>query len=322
MRRNLVFNSWLLILGIFYFGIGSLVNQTFITESTLTYLILIVKYFITIIGGYQVLRDTSKSELLLILIIGCLTVFLQIFIFYNPLTDGSRYSGFYLNPNSLGFICIMGYGLTFSMDKNWKLIGQIIFTIVGFLTFSRTFIIVWLLINVLAIRLSIKNIRTLLVGGVLLIGLITYNSFLPNSNARLDAMTKIFEGKSKNTSKLEEGGRTETWANFYPFIYSQPIFGNGYGAFSGNGVGGAAGVHNAYLKVIGEAGIFAFLIFILIFIMLIKNSYDIFLNQPHLFLMSTGLSLFLLTNHNYFDSGYVLFFTMWLQFQTKEQIDK
>ncbi|SIQ77725.1 O-Antigen ligase [Maribacter ulvicola] len=308
-------NKWLLLLGVLYFGISSLSGQLYM-PTEIGFIIIIIKYFVVIIGGYAIVQDTSKKDFFFFLLLGASTVFLQIFIFFDPLKDGGRYSGFYLNPNGLGFICMMGYGLTYGLCNKWKTIGQITFTIVGFLTFSRTFILVWLFMNLFSIRLSLKNLRVLAVGIGLFVGLLTFNAFLPKSNPRLMAMSNILEGKSNKTNKLEEGGRTETWALFYPALMDKPLFGNGYDAFGGGGVAGAVGAHNAYLKIIGDAGIFTLLIFLIMFFDLLLKTSRVFLKQPHLALMTFALCLFLLTNHNFFDSGYVLFFTMWLQYQT------
>jgi hypothetical protein len=317
-KLDLKFNTWLILLGFLYFGIGSLNNQMYLPDTVL-YLIMIIKYFIVVIAGYSVIKDTTKNELFFFLLIGALTVFLQMFVFYNRAEDYGRYSGFYLNPNSLGFICMMGYGLTYGLEKKWRTIGQISFTIIGFLTFSRTFIIVWLLMNLLSIRLSIKNIRVLAIGIGLFIGLLTFNAFLPKSNPRLEAMSKIFEGKSQNASALEGDSREKTWSLFYPSLISKPLLGNGYGAFVGGGVAGNIGVHNSYLRIMGEAGFIALLLFLIYFSAIFIKSWRLFLSYPHLFLMTFAYLLFLMTNHDFFEFGYLLFFIMWLQYHTFEK---
>lgn len=320
LAKNWRLNGWMLALGVLYFGIGTLVGTTYAPEER-QYFIEIIKFFIVIIGGYGVIRDTNKNELFGFIIIGALSVFLQIFYFYNPLTDGGRYSGFYLNPNGLGFVCIMGYGLTYGLDRKWRLIGQIIFTIVGFLTFSRTFIVLWLFTNILSIRLSIKNLKVLAVGFGLFIGLLTFNSFLPTSNARLEAMTKIFEGKSNNTSKLEQDSRTQTWAIYYPALMSSPIWGHGHEAFKGGGMVSAVGTHNTYIKTWGEGGIITLLVMLIFYALLLKNSWSIFLIKPHLFLMTLSLILFMSTNHSYWSGNFLIFFSMWLQYQIRVKIN-
>lgn len=317
-KINGQFNTSLILLGVLYFGIGSLSNQIYLPD-TVTYLIIVIKYFIIIIAGYSVVKDTTKNELFFFLLIGASTVFLQMFVFYNRAEDYGRYSGFYLNPNSLGFICMMGYGLTYGLEKKWRTIGQISFTIIGFLTFSRTFILVWLLMNLLSIRLSFKNIRVLAIGVGLFIGLLTFNAFLPKSNPRLDAMSKIFEGKSQNTSALEGDSREKTWSLFYPALLSKPILGNGYGAFVGGGVVGNIGVHNSYLRIMGEAGFITLLLYLVFFGSLFFKSWRLFSSYPYLFLMTFAFLLFLMTNHDYFEYGYLIFFLMWVQYHTFEK---
>jgi O-antigen ligase len=168
--------------------------------------------------------------------------------------------------------------------------------------------------NVLSIRLSLKNIRVLAIGIFLFIGLITYNSFLPNSNPRLEAMSKILEGKSNNTRKLEEGGRSETWAIYYNALVDKPILGHGYGSFDGGGKISSVGPHNSFIKTWGESGILTLIVMLILFGLMIKKSRYIFLKQPHLFLMTSALFLFMMTDHSFWVNGYMLFFTIWLQF--------
>lgn len=320
ISKNWKFNILMFLFGMIFFGIASLSSQYYIPDAK-AYIILIIKYFIIVICGFAMVKDTSIKELFYTLLIGASTVFLQIFIYYNPITDGGRYSGFYLNPNSLGFICMVGYGLTYSLNKKWRIVGQLVFTFVGILTFSRTFILVWVLMNLISIRLSIRNIRILIVGFILFLGLITYNQFLPKSNARLDTMSKILEGKSSNTDNLEKDGRTKTWANFYPYVINKPILGNGFGSFATNGIAGAVGAHNSYLKILGEGGIIPLVILLSLIFRIFIISWHHFLDKPHLFFITTAISLYILTNHNFFETPYLIFLIIWLQYKTF-QIDE
>ena len=317
-KINVYFNTWMILFGLIYFGIGSLTNQIYLPTTAL-YLILIIKYFIIVIAGYAVVKDTTKNELFFFLFIGASTVFLQMFVFYNRVEDYGRYSGFYLNPNSLGFICTMGYALTFGLHKKWRTFGQIAFTLIGFLTFSRTFLLVWLLMNLLSVRLSFKNIRVLAIGVALFLGIITFNSFLPKSNPRLEAMSKILEGTSQNTGALKEDSREKTWSIFYPALLAKPLLGNGYGSFIDKGTGGRIGVHNTYLRIMGEAGILTLILFLIFNAILLKKSWMTFSSHPHLFLMMSALCLFLLTNHDFFEFGFLLFFIMWIQYHTMKK---
>lgn len=305
-------NNWLVTIGVLYFIIGSLSGQTFIPPINF-YLIIWIKYFIIIICGNELLKRTSTKEMSIFLLIGAFSIILQIFLFNNPLEDYGRYSGFYLNPNSGGFICILGYALAYSIkNKKFRLFAQWTFTLMGLLTFSRTFILLWIVINLMSVRISIKNVNKLLLGAGLLFTLVAYNSFLPVKNKRLSQITETLSGDSKAAKDLNEGSRFETWEKFYGFIIEEPFVGHGWGAFGGGGLGGFLGVHNTYLKVLGEAGIIPLLLMIFYFVYLIQRSYKIFLQSPYLLFMSICLAGVLMTNHNFFTDGYLIFVALWI----------
>lgn len=151
------YNGWLLIIGLLYFIISSLSGQSYM-DPFIFHIIIWIKYFIVIICGYEVAKRTSSEELSMFLFIGALSIIFQILFFNNPLKDYGRYSGFYLNPNAAGFICILGYSLSFALkNKRFKLIAQLTFTFMGLLTFSRTFMLLWIIVNLISIKISIKK---------------------------------------------------------------------------------------------------------------------------------------------------------------------
>lgn len=135
-KRNAT-NNWLILIGIVYFIIGSLSGQSYIPPLTV-FLIFWIKYFIIIICGNELAKRTSSVELSILLLIGAVSIVLQIFFFNNPLKDYGRYSGFYLNPNSGGFICILGYALSYSIkNRNFKFFAQWTLPLWGFLPFRE-----------------------------------------------------------------------------------------------------------------------------------------------------------------------------------------
>jgi len=106
-----------------------------------------IKFIALIIFGGEIIRNTSKKTLFLFLLIGSSSIILNALFFAD---NYGRYSGLYLDPNAAGFICISGYGLTYGIDqKKIRLFGQFIFSLAGFMTFSRTFIVLWVLINLI-----------------------------------------------------------------------------------------------------------------------------------------------------------------------------
>lgn len=307
-------NLWMIVIGLLFFSISSINEDKYIPEEYKDFIMFVLKYFLIVICGYELLKNTSARELTLFLVIGALTIILQILFFNNPLLDSGRYSGFYLNPNVAGFICLVGYGMSFaSQNKRFRLIFQIIFTLMGLLTFSRTFIVLWLLMNIISIKINIKNARVLLYGFGLLTTFVIYSEFLPVKNPRLAQMSAILKGEEVNTAEINKGSRTETWSLYYDVLFDRPFLGSGFNTFSGNTNIAKVGVHNSYLKIWGEAGLIVFAVFLGMYVVILKDTIQLFNISPHLFMISIALILFLTTTHNFFETGYILFISMWIQ---------
>lgn len=312
-------NLWGLFLGLLYFTFGSLSGQTYLPLEDTEFVYETVKYFIIILFGYELLKSVDKQTLFWFLLLGSLSIILQILFFYNPLKDTGRYSGFYLNPNLMGFVCMMGYGLCYSIDnKKLRTLGQVIFSIMGILTFSRTFLAVWILMNGISIFINIKYVKTFIYGVVMLVALLTYNAFLPVQNVRIAELNAVLSGNVAQ-SNISEGSRTETWSKFYSYIQNKPFFGNGYGSFGGSGVHDL-GVHNIYLKILGETGIIPLVFFVVMIFLMLYYGIRNFRNEPGIFMMAVGLSIYIGTNHTLFYNGVLLFLLMWIQQRTLDGI--
>lgn len=285
-----------------------------------TFLVTFIKYFLFITMASTVLKDVKTIEIYGVLLIGALSVIYEA-LFITGI--GGRYSGFYLNPNLAGFACILGYTFGLVIDqKKFKIPGQILFSIAGFVTFSRTFLLIWVLINLLSILISYKNMYKLIVCSVLFVLFLSLGDKFDLDTKRMHAFSSMLGGKVDED--LTEGSRTETWALYYDKILSHPLWGNGYRSFSGE-MGGAiaggeyiikVGVHNTFLMIMGEAGIFALLYFLWIYGYIFVNGVRFFKANPSIFFLSFSLLSFMLTNHNYFDNYLVLFTSLWLYHET------
>lgn len=314
LNKRTKLNLWMIVIGLLFFSISSLSDPRYIPAENRDFIMYILKYFITVVCGYELLKNTTTREMTLFLCIGALTIILQILFFSNPLIDDGRYSGFYLNPNVAGFICIVGYGISFAApNKRFRLILQIVFTITGLLTFSRTFILLWVLINLISVKIDIKNIKVLLYGFGLLTIFVLFGEFLPVKNPRLEQMSAILNGEVVQTNEINEGSRTETWSLYYDALFERPFIGNGYNSFEGRTHISPVGVHNTFLKIWGEAGFIVFAIFVAMYFFMAKQSVELFRTSPHLLMITIAVVLFLTTNHNFFDNGYILFISMWIQ---------
>ena len=297
-------------LGLLYFLISVLVD----TVNTENFITTFIKYFIFIIMGIKVVKDTTDTGIYIFLLLGSLSIIYEsIFV-----TDiGGRFSGFYLNPNSAGFICILGYCFSLSIDnKILKILGQILFSIAGFVTFSRTFFLLWVLINIISLSISYKNAYIIIMGLVLFSFFLSFGVKFDFNTRRLEAFSRLLDGEISD--EMGEDSRTQIWALYYERIYESPIFGNGYLSFSGNtfGRGESAyydeGVHNTPLLIIGEAGVFTFLYFIWIYGGFLAKGIRMYKNEPLIFLVSFSLFMYMLTNHNYFNNYLILFVSIWL----------
>ena len=303
-------NVWLITLALTYFVISSFqyVGEAkfFITDS--------LKYFIVIICGYELIKRVKINEIYFIILLGTITIALEAMFFPSK---WGRYAGFYINPNVAGFICIYGYSLTYGLKKeSLKLLGQFIFTLMGLLTFSRTFIVIWVCLNLISLKISIKNIRILGLGFLIISSLFFIDELVGLNNPRFDQLKKFVNNEQVSSKEINQDHRSDTWALFYDDIFKNPIFGNGYGTFTGKR--GRIGAHNSYLVVVGEAGIIPLFIMLSLFGYMMYWGLVLFKYAPNIIMHTIALSLFLLANHNFFNFYYIAFATMWIQSQIND----
>lgn len=316
LAKRLVLLKVFLAIGLSYFLVAGIQFHSGLEDN---YIAWFQKFMIVIIFGAAIAEDITKKELLLLLLIGAASVVVNAVFFSD---DYGRYSGFYLDPNAAGSICITGYALTFAFEKSRKkTIAQFLFTFAGLITFSRTFIVLWILINLISLKLNPKNIKVFLIGAAVVVLTLSVAQMLNFNPVRFDQLKSLVgAGGQVTTQELNEGSRTDTWAKFYPYIWEKPILGHGFGSFQGSNHISRIGPHNAYILVWGEAGVLAFLIILGFHIYLFIKSFQIFRQKPYLFLMSIGLVLFLMTNHNYFTAYYLLFYSMWIYIELQKSL--
>jgi O-antigen ligase len=300
-------NWWIIILALSFYLISSFQYY----GVTKDFYMVFVKYLIFVLCGYELTKGVSAIEFFYFFLIGAISIGIE--AMFLPSIYG-RYSGLYLNPNVAGFICIYGYSLTYALkNTSLKLIGQFIFTLMGLLTFSRTFIVIWVLLNIISLKISIKNIRILGIGILIFSTLLFIDEEVGLNNPRFEQLKNIANNENVSVTEINEDSRLDTWAKYYDKIFESPLFGSGYGTFSGNM--DSQGVHNTYLMIIGEAGIIPFFIFISLIIYLYYWSIIFFKRSPNLIMQTVALTIFLLANHNFFTFYYVTFAAMWIQYQ-------
>ncbi|MFD2098853.1 O-antigen ligase family protein [Flagellimonas iocasae] len=306
-------SRWFLLIWASYYVIAGL--QFNLNVGASDYISRMFKFLIVAIFAGEILNNTNKKEMFWFLFIGASSVIINAVFFPD---NYGRYGGFYIDPNAAGFICISGYALTYAIpNARIRILGQFIFSLAGFLTFSRTFILIWLLVNLISLKISLKNARVFILGALVIIIMISFSKELQLNAMRFKQLENIVLNEKVDTNELNEDSRTKTWAIFYDYILDKPIFGNGYGSFQGNGVY-RIGPHNTFLFIIGEAGIIAIAIFLAFQFVLLKKSLEHFKKNPQFIMLFIAQFLFLLTNHNYFTAYYLLFVTLWFYINIKK----
>lgn len=296
-----------LILGILYFTISGLV---YLGGDPMFYRNDLIKYLVVVVCGAELARNTSKKDLFVTLMIGTSSILFHAIFFQG---DFGRYSGFFLDPNAAGFACVIAYCLSFRIQPNHlKLFGQFLITFAGLLTFSRTFIILWLLVSIISVVSDRKNSLNFGLGIGALIVVFTVGSLLKVDAVRFNALESLFsDNNNSSISVIQEDSRTETWSRYYDDIFTHPFFGNGYRQLSGIDEQ-KQGVHNSYLMIIGEAGIFPFLIFIGVYLFMLFKGIPNYKTQEYKVMLAATLIILLMTTHNYFDNFLIIFVSLWL----------
>ena len=271
------------------------------------------KFLLYLFGLFISLRYINQNTIILLLFAGATTILLDsLFFRFNDfqgidyISEYGRYAGFYLNPNTASVICLIGFILTIVKKDKWRLLS-IPFSFLGFLTLSRTFLLIWFIINFIHLFYNRKYIiRTLLILVTAFFLLVTFSEKLNLDTIRFQFLTGIFSGKL-DEKVLTYDSRQDQWSKFYNAIIDEPIIGNGFKTFSSSNDTGEQGVHNTFLLIFGESGFLPFLLFLALIIRLLHDTfrsirYD--LNPFFLMILLIGI---LLVNHNFFDSGITIF---------------
>ena len=307
-------------LGITYYTIASL---QFVTSFAVqNYLVYFIKFIIVVVCSTEVAKDSKIEELFIVTIFGTLSIILHATVFPDIDvrfgTGYGRFSGFYINPNFAAITALIGFSMSFGIkNTKLKLIGQLVFSFAGILTMSRYFILIWVFINIVAAVMSRKNLIAPIIG-IILIVFVLLSGAIKLNKGRFEAWQSVFNDEQVNTEKFKEDGKSDTWALYTDAILDKPFFGNGYRSLQKNGVVRGPGVHNAYLLVLGEAGIiaFAFLLWITLFL-LIKSIQYYQYNFYYIFLTIAILTSFLV-GHTYFEKYSTIFISIFLYLKLYE----
>ena len=312
--------KYLYISSILFYFFGLLTN----TREFPVLIIEFVKFSIFIFALYTAQNFVGIKVILLFLLIGALTILSDALFFrfkdiaYNAyeMIEYGRYAGFYLNANSAAAICLSGYAIALVVNNRIRLILLLLFTLMGFLTLSRTFIFSWIIINIVFSLKSPKHLRFIPVLLFIFPILISFQSILGLRIDRFNSLINLFTNGRFDQLMTNNSSRVKLFSEYYRSISNSPIFGNGFNSFrTGELIDKDVGAHNTFLMIIGEAGILPFLFFVAFFVYLfyktIKNlKYSIL----PLFVL---IIIFIQFNvsHNFFDMGFRVFMMTFLLYQ-------
>ena len=289
-----------IVFSIVYFTLGSL---SFYGDEVL-FLKEFLRFLIVVVCITEVVNRSSYKDLFFIFLVGSSSIIINGFIF--PYTNAiyglvsGRFSGFFLNPNTAAIVCLLGMAISYSIKNlSWRLIGQSVFTLAGFLTLSRTFIVVWLFIIFLAIIKDRKNLIVPIVGAIAFIGMITFTDKKIFAIDRFEALTAFLGEGEIRTKTVSNDSRTQTWSLYYDLIVDKPFLGNGYTTLQKTSKN-LPGVHNTYLMIIGESGILTFFIFLGIYIYMFRYCLIYFKQEPYLMYLLLVVLLNLMVSHTFF----------------------
>jgi O-antigen ligase len=200
-----------------------------------------------------------------------------------PLADVGRMTGFYLNPNEAGSAVCCAAAILFSClaydNRRWWCIAGLVASSVAVIwTFSRAAVIIFALLAMLQIFIGGRRGRfaVLLMAVVLVAGIVWYvisasegaQGLDRNQQTRINMLARIFTGEISDETA---GGRFTLAMSGLRHWSESPLFGHGLGGqrYIREGLGS----HNTVIRVLGEAGIVPFGLFILFFVVMAREGW-------------------------------------------------
>lgn len=241
-------------------------------------------------SGYRKIQPFLKNALFLKVAWAIiLSVFTSYLFNYLGISDHIQYrqvqrlSGIFANPNELAaqslfaIICIQ-YIFNTSSIRLFKLLLLTFMLIICFsvmvLAFSRSIFVAFILLVLIQLfyfsRLNLKSVLVsiLIIAAISISAPIYYDSIDNSTKKRIDRSLNILDGEVTDENT---GDRVKLAGNALILIQEKPFFGQGIGLMQN--MPGSIGTHNAYLAVLGNSGIFVFLIFLTFLYVLIKHAF-------------------------------------------------
>ena len=233
--------------------------------------------------------------------------------YFGELADkiqGSRHGGLFGNPNELGMFA--NFALLIISASRYKKYSKVFLIIIcvalSFLTFSKTAIVTTILLLLLMSTRKVKIFVTLAIISLAQLSFINLDYFInldSEQQRRVELIGRLMSGEINEETTSE---RSILYAEAFDRLNDSAFMGNGFGTFTRlKGIG--LGVHNGFLLVLGEGGIFAFIPLIIFFILFAFECYN--QTKSITLLLSIlicvfGLAIF--PSHDIFENKQFIFF--------------
>ena len=308
-------------------------------ETIRVFLTAIIILFSTYVYSVWSIRNISSNYVisltffffLFTLILGILAPYIGLSELLAEEVNLKRASGLFSNPNKNGLqanlTLILAYFLF--LKKQMKLIPFVFILFLcfygAFTSFSKTAMIticfsllffigylLWISSDTSRqVRRSIFGLCMLMVGAIGFLSINTSSILFKSLNA--SQLERIREASDlvlkRKFNKETTTNRSELLKNGLRKIQKQPLIGYGLDTFSAGGLVSARhGVHNTYLKIIGEAGVFVFLFFVGILFYLMYLGFSIIKEPSGLLLLAFlfVFTIYCLSSHGAFGTKYLI----------------
>ena len=315
-------NKLWLIFYIFYYSFALLASGIYGFSSSILATLVAPIYFI---GFYCLLSDPDQLKpffkflTILFVIISILTIYLfKINFDYD--SSGilgwnlDRAGGFYGDANNAALVSIIAYILFDNFYKPSKIIFRTIKILILlvilyslFLTFSTTGLFVFTVIFFINNYRFFTGLRLIILGILIVLFYVgifsikTQTKDLNLSAHQIHKIDNVINLLTFNLEKVDNSGRGELMENILPYLYENPIIGNGVD-FSV-----VMRAHNTYLNIWVDAGIFTFLFFIFMLCFYFFKAFSMDLEKRY-FAMSilTAFYIFMFSLQTVINQAYLI----------------
>ena len=258
--------SWYLVCILFF--LFTLLNYD---GAIAPWIIQVSKYTALLFGSYRAIMVLRNRDMYWMFLIGGIFVFLDAFYFHwnismNEAIYGNgrtgRYAGLYINANSAGAAMLFGLLVSYKENGYYKTMGLLVCSLAGLLSLSRSFMLTLLIYLILSIRLRPKYIVYTLLFGVFVRFLTPFTDLIDLRVDRVELLLSFIQHGTVSTSLVSGDSRSSLLLDYSDLIIDNLFVGNGFDSFrSGEMVSTGLGVHNTYAMVLGEGGVFPFMLF-------------------------------------------------------------